>query len=161
MPKHVSAGLMFGGAFTIPVPDVDRCDYLLILGANPLVSNGSLLTAPNMRDRLRALRARGGRIVVLDPRRTRTAQQADEHHFIQPGTDALLLFAVIHTLFAEGLTRPGRLADHLNGLDDLRAAAEPFTPEAVRRRLPGGGRDDPAAGARAGRRASTPPSTAA
>ena len=131
MPKHVSAGLMFGGALTIAIPDVDRCDYLLILGANPLVSNGSLLTAPNMRDRLRALRARGGRLVVVDPRRTRTAQEADAHLAVQPGTDALLLFAVIQTLFAEGLTHPGRLSEHLNGLDDLRAAAEPFTPEAV------------------------------
>lgn len=131
MPKQVAAGLLFGGALTIPIPDVDRCDYLLILGANPLVSNGSLLTAPNMRDRLRGLRARGGRVVVIDPRRTRTAQEADEHHGIQPGTDALLLFAMIHTLFAEGLTRPGRLADHLNGLDDLRMASEPFAPEAV------------------------------
>ena len=131
MPKHISSGLMFGGPLTIPIPDVDRCDYLLILGANPLVSNGSLLTAPNMRDRLRALRARGGRLVVVDPRRTRTAQEADTHHFIQPGTDALLLFALIQTLFAEGLTRPGRLAEHLNGLEELRAAAAPFTPEAV------------------------------
>ena len=131
MPKHVSAGLMFGGALTIAIPDVDRCDYLLILGANPLVSNGSLLTAPNMRDRLRALRARGGRLVVVDPRRTRTAQEADAHLAVQPGTDALLLFAIIQTLFAEGLTHPGRLSEHLNGLDDLRAAAEPFTPEAV------------------------------
>jgi anaerobic selenocysteine-containing dehydrogenase len=131
MPKHVSAGLMFGGALTIAIPDVDRCDYLLILGANPLVSNGSLLTAPNMRDRLRALRARGGRLVVVDPRRTRTAQEADAHLAVQPGTDALLLFAIIQTLFAERLTHPGRLSEHLNGLDDLRAAAEPFTPEAV------------------------------
>ena len=131
MPKHVSAGVMFGGALTIAIPDVDRCDYLLILGANPLVSNGSLLTAPNMRDRLRALRARGGRLVVVDPRRTRTAQEADAHLAVQPGTDALLLFAIIQTLFAEGLTHPGRLSEHLNGLDDLRAAAEPFTPEAV------------------------------
>ncbi|HEX8997386.1 MAG TPA: molybdopterin-dependent oxidoreductase [Ktedonobacterales bacterium] len=131
MPKQVSSGLMFGDAFSIPIPDVDHSDYLLILGANPLVSNGSLLTAPNMRDRLRALRARGGKLVVIDPRRTRTAQEADEHHFIQPGTDALLLFALIQTLFAEGLTRPGRLLEHLKGLDELRAAAESFTPEAV------------------------------
>ncbi len=131
MPKQVASGLMFGQALSIAIADVDRCDYLLILGANPLVSNGSLLTAPNMRDRLRALRARGGKLVVIDPRRTLTAQQADEHHGIQPGADALLLFAMIHTLFAEGLTHPGRLTEHLNGLDDLRAAAEPFTPEVV------------------------------
>ncbi|HEX8731319.1 MAG TPA: molybdopterin-dependent oxidoreductase [Ktedonobacterales bacterium] len=130
-PQQVAAGLLFGGPLSIPILDVDRCDYLLILGANPLVSNGSLLTAPNMRDRLRGLRARGGRIVVVDPRRTRTAREADAHYFIQPGTDALLLFALIQTLFAEGLTHPGRLAEHLNGLAELRAAAEPFTPEAV------------------------------
>jgi anaerobic selenocysteine-containing dehydrogenase len=131
MPKHVSAGLMFGGVFTIPVPDVDHTDYFLILGANPLVSNGSLMTAPNMRDRIRALRARGGKVVVIDPRRTRTAQEADEHHAIQPGTDALLLFAMVNTLFAEELVNPGALAEHLNGLEELRLAAEPFTPEVV------------------------------
>ncbi|HEU0028169.1 MAG TPA: molybdopterin-dependent oxidoreductase [Ktedonobacterales bacterium] len=131
MPKHVSSGLMFGGALTIPIPDVDRTDYFLIIGANPLVSNGSLMTAPNMRDRIRTLRARGGKAVVIDPRRTRTAQEADEHHRIQPGTDALLLFAMVNTLFAEGLVNPGALAEHLNGLEALRVAAEPFTPEAV------------------------------
>ncbi|HLY31530.1 MAG TPA: molybdopterin-dependent oxidoreductase, partial [Ktedonobacterales bacterium] len=76
MPKHVSAGLMFGTALSIPIPDVDRTDYFLILGANPLVSNGSLMTAPDMRGRLRRLRARGGKIVVIDPRRTRTAEEA-------------------------------------------------------------------------------------
>lgn len=131
MPKQVACGLMFGDGLSIPIPDVDRSDYFLILGANPLISNGSLLTAPNMRDRLRALRARGGKLVVIDPRRTLTAQEADEHLGIQPGTDALLLFAVLHTLFAEGLTRPGRLAEHLNGWDALRAAAESFAPEVV------------------------------
>jgi len=131
MPKHVSSGLMFGSALSIPIPDVDNTQYLLILGANPLVSNGSLMTAPDMRGRLRRLRARGGKLVVIDPRRTRTAQEADEHHFIWPGTDAAFLFAIVHTLFAENLVAPGRLAEHLNGLDDLRAQAAPFTPEAV------------------------------
>jgi anaerobic selenocysteine-containing dehydrogenase len=131
MPKHVSAGYMFGLPLTIPIPDVDNTDYFLILGANPLVSNGSLMTAPGMRDRIRALRARGGKVVVVDPRRTRTAQEADEYHAIRPGTDALLLFALVNTLFAEGLVNPGALSDHLNGLEELRAAAEEFTPEAV------------------------------
>ena len=88
MPKQVSSGLMFGTMLSIPLPDVDRTDHLLILGANPLVSNGSLLTAPDMRGRLRAIRERGGKVVVVDPRRTRTAEEADEHHFIRPGTDA-------------------------------------------------------------------------
>src|SRR5215212_7510384 len=118
MPKHVSSGLMFGGALSIPVPDVDRCEHLLILGANPLVSNGSLLTAPNMRGRLRALRERGGKVVVVDPRRTRTADEASEHHFIRPGTDALLLAAIACTIVEEGLENVGALAGHLNGLDE-------------------------------------------
>jgi anaerobic selenocysteine-containing dehydrogenase len=131
LPKHLSAGLMFGGALTIPVPDVDRTDHLLILGANPLVSNGSLLTAPDMRGRIRAIRERGGKVVVIDPRRTRTAREADEHHFIRPGTDAHLLFAIVNVLIAEDLADPGALAEHANGADEIPALAEPFTPEAV------------------------------
>lgn len=131
MPKHYSAGVMFGDPLAIPVPDVDRTQHLLILGANPLVSNGSLMTAPNMRGRLRAIHRRGGKIVVVDPRRTRTAEFADEHHAIRPGTDALLLFALVNVLFAENRVAPGRLAEHLAGLDEVRALAEPFTPEAV------------------------------
>jgi anaerobic selenocysteine-containing dehydrogenase len=89
------------------------------------------MTAPDMRGRLRAIRARGGKVVVIDPRRTRTAEEADEHHFIRPGSDALLLFSMVNVLFAEGLVEPGRLAEHLNGVDEVRAAAQPFTPEAV------------------------------
>lgn len=131
MPKHVSAGLMFGGALTIPVPDVDRTDHLVILGANPLVSNGSLLTAPDMRGRLRAIRERGGKIVVIDPRRTRTAEAADEHHFIRPGGDAHLLLGVVHTLFGEDLADPGDLGEHLNGMAEVEALASDFAPEQV------------------------------
>src|SRR5215218_5959320 len=131
MPKQVSSGLMFGTMLSVPIPDVDRCDHLLLLGANPLVSNGSLLTAPNMRGRLRAIRARGGKVVVIDPRRTRTAQQADEHHFIRPGTDALLLFAMVAVLVEEGLTRPGRLAELCSGVEEVERLAAEFTPERV------------------------------
>jgi anaerobic selenocysteine-containing dehydrogenase len=131
MPKQISAGLMFGSALSIPVPDLERCDYLLLLGANPLVSNGSLMTAPDMRGRLRRLRQRAGKIVVIDPYRTRTAREADEHHFIRPGTDAHLLFALIHTICAQGLSAPGRLTDYLAGLDEIRSLAEPFSPERV------------------------------
>src|SRR6266567_2866897 len=131
MPKHVSAGLMFGTLFSIPVPDLERTEYLLLLGANPLVSNGSLMTAPDMRGRLRSLRQRGGKVVVIDPYRTRTAQEADEHYFIKPGHDAYLLFALIHTLFAEGLVVPGKLSEHIAGLEQVRILAEPFTPERV------------------------------
>jgi anaerobic selenocysteine-containing dehydrogenase len=129
LPKHFSAGHMFGHPLTIPVPDLDRVDYLLMLGANPLVSNGSLMTAPDVRGRLKALRDRGGKLVVVDPKRSRTAELADEHHSIRPGTDALLLFALVRTLFADGLTDTRDLP--VNGVDEVKALAEPFTPEAV------------------------------
>jgi anaerobic selenocysteine-containing dehydrogenase len=130
-PKQFASGLMFGTGFSVPVPDVDRTDHLMILGANPLASNGSLLTAPDMRGRLRAIRARGGKVVVIDPRRSRTAEAADEHHFIRPGTDAHLLFAIAHVLVEESLADPGRLADHCAGLDEVLELTEPFAPEAV------------------------------
>ena len=131
MPKQVSAGHMFGTILSVPVPDVDRCQHLLLLGANPLVSNGSLLTAPDMRGRLRAIRERGGKVVVVDPRRTRTAEEADEHHPIRPGTDALLLAAMAATIIEEGLERTDALAGQLNGLAELRAALAGFTPDTV------------------------------
>ncbi len=131
MPKQVACGLMYGTELSVTVPDLDRTDYLLVLGANPMVSNGSLLTAPDLPGRLRALRRRGGRLVVVDPRRTRTADVADEHLTIRPGTDALLLAGIARTLLDEGLADPGHAAAHLNGLAELRDALRPFTPEAV------------------------------
>jgi anaerobic selenocysteine-containing dehydrogenase len=131
MPKHVSAGLMFGNALTIPVPDLDRTDHLLVLGANPWESNGSLCTAPDFPGRIEAIRARGGRVVVVDPRRTRTAEHADEHVRIRPGTDAMLLVAMANVLLAEGLADPGPAGEWMEGLDDLAAALAPFTPQAV------------------------------
>jgi len=131
MPKQVSAGLLFGAGLSIPVPDVDRTDHLLMLGANPFASNGSLLTAPDLPGRLRALRARGGKLVVVDPRRTKTAEEADEHVFIRPGTDAYLLAAIAHTLFAERLADPGRLRPHLSGLDTVQTLVRDFSPETV------------------------------
>src|SRR5205823_1462476 len=131
-PKQMASALMFGTGTTVPVPDLDRTDYLLMLGANPLQSNGSLMTSPDVRGRLRAIRARGGKLVVIDPRRTRTAEEADEHRFIRPGTDAHFLFALVHVLFEEGLANPGgRLEQMASGLDDVRRLAEPFTPEAA------------------------------
>src|SRR2546423_6034494 len=131
MPKQGAAAMMFGTMLSIPVPDLERTEYLLLLGANPLVSNGSLMTAPDMRGRLRKLRQRGGKVVVIDPYRTRTAQEADEHHFIRPGFDAHFLFALVHTLFSEGLVSPGKLAEHITGLEQVRVLAEPFLPERV------------------------------
>ncbi|MFD4373045.1 molybdopterin oxidoreductase family protein [Streptomyces sp. NPDC058486] len=131
MPKHVSSGLLFGDPFAVPVPDLDRTDHLLVLGANPLDSNGSLCTAPDFPGRLAALRRRGGTLTVVDPRRTRTARLADRHLAPRPGTDALLLAALVHTLFAEDLTDPGPLADRAEGIDQVRDAVREFTPEAV------------------------------
>ena len=131
MPKHVSSGLMFGHPDLIPVPDIDRTSYLLMLGANPYESNGSLATAPDWPGRLQAIRERGGKVVVVDPRRTRTAEAADEHVFIRPGADALFLFALANVLFEEGLVDPGGLEGHVAGADELAAGVEPFTPEEV------------------------------
>jgi anaerobic selenocysteine-containing dehydrogenase len=131
-PKQKASALMFGTGTTVPVPDVDRTDYLLILGANPLASNGSLMTAPDMRGRLRAIRARGGKIVVIDPRRSRTAEEADEHYFIAPGTDAHLLFALVNVLFEENLASPGQHLEAMtDGIETVRQLARPFTPAPV------------------------------
>jgi anaerobic selenocysteine-containing dehydrogenase len=131
MPKHVSSGLLFGDPGAIPVPDLDRTDFLLVLGANPFESNGSLCTAPDFPGRLRRLRGRGGRLIVVDPRRTRTAREADWHLPIRPGTDAQLLLALLRELFVGERVRPGHLADHVLGLDALEALVAPFSPEAV------------------------------
>ncbi len=131
MPKHVSSGLLFGDANAIPVPDLDRTDHLLLIGANPLESNGSLCTAPDFPGRLRALKARGGTLTVVDPRRTRTAKLADRHVAIRPGSDALLLAAMAHVLYEEGLVDLGALAPHVGGVDDVAAAVRDFTPESV------------------------------
>ncbi|MEU9037111.1 molybdopterin oxidoreductase family protein [Streptomyces sp. NPDC048352] len=131
MPKHVSSGLLFGDPFAIPVPDLDRTDFLLLIGANPVESNGSLCTAPDFPGRLKALRARGGTLVVVDPRRTRTARLADRHLAPRPGSDALLLAALAHTLLTEKLADPGALAKHTEGLGELSDALASFTPEAV------------------------------
>jgi anaerobic selenocysteine-containing dehydrogenase len=131
MPKHLSSGLMFGDWLSIPVPDIERTDFLLMLGANPMVSNGSLWTVPNFRDKAKALRARGGRLIVVDPRRTETAKAADQHIFIRPGGDVFLLLGMAQVLFAEKLVRLGRLASNVAGLEELERAVVSFTPEHV------------------------------
>jgi len=131
MPKHLSCGLMFGEFLSIPVPDIERTGFLLMLGANPMVSNGSLWTVPNFRDKAKALRARGGKLVVVDPRRTETAKVADEHIFIRPSGDVFFLLGMVHTLFAEKLVRLARLADHVAGVAAMEHAAAAFSPERV------------------------------
>jgi anaerobic selenocysteine-containing dehydrogenase len=126
LPAQMLAYLMYGHQLMLPVPDLDRTRHFLVFGANPMASNGSLMTVPDFPARLRALRKRGGRMVVVDPRRTETAKAAHEHHFVRPGTDAFVLLAMLQVLFAEGLTTP---PEYVDGLDAVRAAVGPFTPE--------------------------------
>ncbi len=131
MPKHVSAGLMFGHPLNIPVPDLDRTNYLFMLGANPYESNGSLATAPDFPGRLERIRARGGKVIVVDPRRTKSAAMADRWIPIRPGADAGLLLAMAQVLFEEELVHLDGLAGLTDGLDDAARSIAPFTPEAV------------------------------
>ena len=127
LPHMLAALMMFGNQLLMPVPDIDRADLFICLGANPLASNGSIMTAPDVKRRLKAIRDRGGKVIVIDPRRTETADKADRHLFLRPGTDAVLLLAMIHVLFEEQLTRLGRLAT--TGEGELRAAAAAWPTE--------------------------------
>lgn len=129
LPHHLVSLAMYGHQHLLPIPDIDNTDYMLIIGGNPLASNGSLMTAPNVKKRLKMIKERGGKFIVIDPRRTETAEIASEHHFIRPGSDAFLLLAMIHTLFDEELVNTGDLSDILDGLDEIAALAQGFTPE--------------------------------
>jgi anaerobic selenocysteine-containing dehydrogenase len=131
VPKMLSSGLMFGGWLSVAVPDIERSQFLLIIGANPMVSNGSMWTVPDFRGKAKALRARGGKIVVVDPRRTETAEAADQHLFIRPGADVFFLLGLVHTLFDENLVQLGRLQEHTAGVEEVQLAAREFAPEAV------------------------------
>lgn len=131
LPHHFAAWAMFGHPLLLPVPDIDRTQFFLIFGANPLASNGSLMTAPDVINRLEAIKKRGGKIILIDPRRNETARVATEHHFIRPGNDAFMLLAIIHTLFAENLVNPGRLAEFTDGVEVLRNISSAYAPETV------------------------------
>jgi anaerobic selenocysteine-containing dehydrogenase len=130
-PREIVSSVHFGVRTAFPVPDLDRTDLLVLIGSDPLESNGSLATAPDWPGRLTALRARGGRLIVIDPRRSSTANVADEHIPIVPGTDAALLAGVAHVLCSEGRADPGHLRPYVDGLDTVAAALTPFSPEAV------------------------------
>jgi len=131
LAHHLTAFLMFGHQLLLPVPDIDRTKFFLILGANPAVSNGSMMTAPGMNRRLQELRARGGKVILIDPRSNETARQADRHLFIRPGTDVLLLLALLHVVFEEGLARPGELSSFTDGVETVHKLVADFTPEKV------------------------------
>ncbi len=129
LPHHLTSFLMYGHGLLLPIVDIDHTDFMLILGGNPLASNGSIMTVPDVEKRLKAIQARGGKVVVVDPRRTETAAIADQHIFIRPGGDAALLFGLLNTLFEEGLTRDSHLP--VDGLDQVRSAIAAFSAEAM------------------------------
>ncbi len=129
LPHHLVSLWCFGHMLLHPIPDVDRTHYFLMLGANPLASNGSIWTVPDVRQRLKDLKSRGGKLVVVDPRRTETADMASEHLFIRPGSDAAFLLAMIHVLFRDGLVAPGPLSTFTDGLDEVAAAVSGLSPD--------------------------------
>ncbi|AXQ29820.1 molybdopterin oxidoreductase family protein [Solimonas sp. K1W22B-7] len=129
LPHQLVAYWMYGHQLLLAVPDIDRSQYILMLGANPMASNGSLWTVPDFRNRLKAMQARGGRLVLIDPRRTETAEVADEHHFVRPGSDAALLLALVNVVLNEGLAKPDRLAAFTDGLQQAAEAVRSCTPE--------------------------------
>jgi len=131
LPHHFAAWQMFGHPMLMPIPDIDHTDYMLIIGGNPIASNGSIMSVPDVANRLKAIQKRGGKVVVIDPRFTETAAKADEHHFIRPGTDAFLLLAMINILFAENLVDLGKLAEFTDGIETLRQISQSFAPEKV------------------------------
>ncbi|MGV8918665.1 MAG: molybdopterin oxidoreductase family protein [Pseudomonas sp.] len=129
LPHHLSSHLMYGHGLLLPIPDIDHTDFMLILGGNPLASNGSIMTVPDVEKRLKAIQKRGGKVVVVDPRRSETAAIADQHVFVRPGGDAALLFGLLNTLFEENLTRASHLP--VDGLDEVRAAIAHLNAEAM------------------------------
>ncbi len=130
LPHHFASWTMLGHAFLFPVPDLDHTDYWLIIGGNPIASNGSMMTAPDVGHRLEAIKKRG-KVVVIDPRFTETAEKASEHHFIRPGSDALLLLGMIQVIFNENLVKMGKLADFTEGVSDLKNTASDFDLEEI------------------------------
>ena len=128
LPHQLVAHLMFGHQLFLPVPDIDRTSFFLVFGANPMASNGSLMTVPDFPNRLRELKARGGRMVVFDPRRTETAKVATEHHFVRPGSDAFVLLAMLQVLFADGLAAAPAYADGLAAVEEAVRSSRPSAP---------------------------------
>ncbi|MBT8114831.1 MAG: molybdopterin-dependent oxidoreductase [Arenicella sp.] len=134
LPHHLAAYSMYGHQFFLPIPDIDHTDLMVIFGGNPIASNGSMMTMPNAPKRIKALQQRGGKLIVVDPRRTETAEVADQHLFVRPGSDAFVLMAIINTLFEEELTDTAHLSEHMEGMTDLREAASVFDCELAAQR---------------------------
>ena len=131
LPHHIVSYQLFGHYLYLPVPDIDHTDYFMIIGGNPLASNGSIMSVPDIKKRLKAIQQRGGQVVVIDPRRSETAEVADQHHFIKPASDALLLLGMLHTLYAEQLIQPNRLMAFTPELKQVEQYVAPYNPERV------------------------------
>lgn len=131
LPHHFASLMMFGHFMMFPIPDIDRTDFMLIMGGNPAVSNGSIMTAPGFSKRLKAIKSRGGQVYVIDPRFTETSRIASKHHHIKPGKDALLLLALIHVIFDEDLTKMGHLKEHLKSWEEIKAISKRYSPQKV------------------------------
>ncbi|MBE0443091.1 MAG: molybdopterin oxidoreductase family protein [Psychrobacter sp.] len=132
LPHHIVSMHLFGHMLRIPIPDVNHTQYMLIIGGNPLASNGSIMTAPNMRQKLKDIKARDGKVVVIDPRRTETADIASEHHFIRPATDVLLLLAMLNEIYAQGYAKlDSKAATLAPEIDRIAMFAKEYTPESV------------------------------
>ena len=131
LPHHIVSRLLFGHQLQLPIPDIDHTQYFMIIGANPMASNGSLMTVPHIKRRLKAVQSRGGKVVVIDPKRSETAQVSNQHHFIKPGTDALLLLAMLNALFRLKLSKPGRLAELTPQLDEVESWVTDYPPQRV------------------------------
>ncbi|MCU0467899.1 MAG: molybdopterin oxidoreductase family protein [Arcicella sp.] len=123
LPHHFAAWQMFGHPLLLPIPDIDRTDFMLIIGANPLASNGSLMTVPDVANRLKAIQKRGGKFVVIDPRKTETAKIADQHLFIKPATDVYLLLSLVHEITSQIETS--------EQIQQLKSIAQFYSPETV------------------------------
>lgn len=131
LPHHIVSRQLFGHQSQIPIPDIDHTEYFMIIGGNPLASNGSIMTVPHIKRRLKAIQSKGGKVVVIDPKKSETADMSSEHYFIKPGTDALLMLAMINRLFSEGKTKPGKLIDFAPTLPNIEQYVAQYTPSKV------------------------------
>ncbi|MBP7284540.1 MAG: molybdopterin-dependent oxidoreductase [Leptospiraceae bacterium] len=131
LPHHFASYFMFGHQFLLPIPDIDRSNYFLIIGGNPFASNGSIMTAPDVKKRLKAIEERGGKFVVVDPRKTETASNASDHIFIRPGTDVYFLLAMLNVIFTKGLVKKSKALELSDGIEEIRSIVMEFPPEKV------------------------------
>ena len=129
LPHHIASLKMFGHQMLIPIPDIERTDYLLILGANPGASNGSLLTAPGFSKKIKNIQKRGGEVINIDPRYTETSKISSNHFFINPGKDALLLLSLLHVIFEQGIDEKTHLSNHLKGLNEIKEIVKKYPPQ--------------------------------